>query len=168
MTRGRGAIKVCFLGDPPPNTLGLASWVAPPSTLRLSFPIYSSAGIKQSCLSSGYHSAPLPSPKALHMEGGPGGRPGGTGGPHPKRRRPTHPDPTLLPRVGLAPPTPPFVLDNLGPLPWVLDTLPSFPPVASPAGLWPTQASLPPSPKRTHLAHKGQPGRKGARGAGFS
>lgn len=91
-----------------------------------------------------------------------------TGGPHPKRRRPTHPDPPLLPRVGLAPPTPPFVQDNLGPLPWVLDTLPSLPPVASPAGLWPTQASLPPSPKRTHLAHKGQPGRKGARGAGFS
>ena len=91
-----------------------------------------------------------------------------TRGPHPKLA-----DPFILPlpycwRVGLAPPTPPLVGDHLGPLPRVISTPPSLPPIASSARLCQTQSPLPPSPKRTHLARKGQPVRKGPEGERFS
>lgn len=84
------------------------------------------------------------------------------GGLHSKPGRPTHAGPPpLLRRVGAALPTPPSGRDNLGPLTRAQGTLPSLPPVASPVPFSPSQAPLPPSPKRTHHARKGRPGGKG-------
>lgn len=166
MTRGRGANEVCFLGDPPQTHLDwqVESHLHLP-TPKLNFAV-STTALRLSAPSRPL--SPASQPKGARFGGWPWRPRRGHAVPTPNLA-----NPFILPlpccwRVGLAPPTPPLVEDNLAPLPRVLSTPPSLPPIASSARLCQTQTPLPPSPERTHLARKGQPGRKGTEGERFS